>query len=91
MDRKIARLRQTVVTLGALCREDGKREQQKRFVTHSGSLTNAVLDAIMASDVPLHPKNIQGILEDMGYDIGSSNPLASWMIRPSAFPSLRRA
>ena len=76
-DRKIARLRQTVVTLGALCRESSEREAQKRWVTHSGSLTEAVMDTVMASDEPLQPKEIQRVLEDMGYDIGSSNPLAS--------------
>jgi len=76
-DRKIARLRQTVVTLGALCRESSEREAQKRWASHSGSLTEAVMDTIMASDAPLQPREIQRVLEDMGYDIGSSNPLAS--------------
>lgn len=81
LERKIARLRQTIISLGALTKEDAKREKQKAHFKETKNLSEAIMNVIMASEVPLHPRDIQEALEDLGYDIGSSNPLASvWSV-----------
>jgi hypothetical protein len=76
MDRKIAKLRQTVVTLGALCSEGFNRDFAKEYGL-TKTLTDAVFDAIIASERPLHPKEIQFLLEDLGYEFKSANRGAS--------------
>ena len=81
LERKIARMRQTVISLGSLIKETKELEVSKRWFKEHETLSEAVLNCIMASDVPLHPKEIQERLEELGYDIGSSNPLASiWSV-----------
>jgi hypothetical protein len=81
LERKIARLRQTVISLGALTKETPLLEKQKHRFKENESLTEAVMNVIQASEIPLHPKTIQERLEELGYDIGSSNPLASiWSV-----------
>jgi hypothetical protein len=81
IDRKIARLRQTIISLGAVTRESKKREKQKHFISEKEPLTEAVQSVIAASEVPLHPQGIRRILQDLGYHITSSNPSASiWSV-----------
>lgn len=81
LERKIARLRQTIIGLGSLTKETPELEEQKRWFKENESLSEAIMNIIQASDVPLHPKEIQERLEELGFDIGSSNPLASvWSV-----------
>ena len=77
LDRKIAKLRQTVVTLGALCEEGGEREFLKVLGSLKEDLTTACHDAILASGTPVSPTDIRDTLEDLGFRFKSSNPLAS--------------
>lgn len=76
LDRRIAKLRQTVVTLGALCEQD-PLQTFRRFVPRGANLTDAVENAIMATSEPLSAADIRGVLEDLGYRFQSNNPLAS--------------
>jgi hypothetical protein len=81
IERKIARLRQTIISLGALTKETENLEKAKRWFKENETLSEAVMNVIQASEVPVHPKDIQEALEDLGFDIGSSNPLASvWSV-----------
>jgi hypothetical protein len=76
MDRKIAQLRQTVLSLGALCHEPGRRDFVKEYGLRGG-LTNGVFDAIQASQTPLSVRRIQETLEDLGYDFKAKNRAAA--------------
>ena len=76
LERKIAKLRQMVTTLGAMCEEDGLQDF-KEYVPRSGKLTDAVNTTVVASAVPLTAIEIRGVLEDLGYRFQSSNPLGS--------------
>jgi hypothetical protein len=78
LDRKIAMLRQTVVSLGALCKEDSPLEDFKQWWSPRGkNLTDAVTNAICGSQTPVTVTEIRNILEDLGYRFQSSNPQAS--------------
>ena len=79
LDRTIAKLRQTVVSLGALCDEEGSGlEDFKVWFSPIGkNLTEAVTNAVVGSKKPVSPVEIRNILEDLGYRFQSSNPLAS--------------
>ena len=79
LDVTIAKLRQTVVSLGAMCPEDDVREGLKGVVPRRGALTDAVSNTILASQIPLGAKDVRDMLEELGYKFasGSSNPLAS--------------
>lgn len=73
LERKIARTRETVISLGLLV--DHKPGYTSRYLP--SSLTEACLNAIFAARVPLDPIGIRKDVERIGFDIGSSNPLAS--------------
>lgn len=78
LDRTIAKLRQTVVSLGALCKEDSPLQEVKTWWSPLGkNLTEAVANAIAGSATPVGAKEIRNILEDLGYRFQSTNPLAS--------------
>lgn len=78
LERRIAKLRQTVVTLGTLCEEpDATLRFLKTFASRSGKLTDSVRNAMIATDSPLSPAEIRDLLVDLGYRFQSTNPLAS--------------
>jgi len=81
LERKIARLRQTIISLGALTKESPQLEKKKKWFRENEPLTEAVMNVIMASEVPVSATEIKESLEELGYDIGSTNPLASvWSV-----------
>jgi hypothetical protein len=77
LDRKIGRLRQMVIALGALCQEDDETETIKMWVPMRGNLTDVVLSTITASSVPLGAKQIRDTMLNLGYRFHSSNSLGS--------------
>lgn len=76
LERKIAQLRQTVTTLGALCSETDGRDFVKIYGLN-GTMTDAALDAFIASEKPLSIRQIVRTLEDLGYPFKSGNRAAS--------------
>ena len=80
IERKIARAKQTVVSLGRMCDDetDGNKAMLRHAAEGGMGLTDAIRTALMASERPLDPMDVRSALETVGYDIGSSpNTLVS--------------
>ena len=75
LERKIAKLRQMVATLGSMMDEKGL--DTFKFLPRSGNLTETVRNAVIASMTPLGAVDIRNVLVDLGYRFQTANPLGS--------------
>ena len=76
LERRIAQLRQTVVTLGAMV-GDKPVNEFGWAVSRNSNLTEAVRNVVVASFAPLDATEIRAVLVDLGYRFQTTNALAS--------------
>lgn len=74
LEREIARTREAVISLGLMVEHDQTLSTAVYLPT---SLTEACVNAILVSNKPIDAVSIRKHVERMGFDIKSSNPLAS--------------
>jgi hypothetical protein len=60
-----------------MANEPIQTEITKMFLRQSKNLTQTVLETLIASDAPMEATHIRTTLQNLGYDLKSSNPLAS--------------
>lgn len=75
VDRQIAQTRQTVIALRL--KVAGDRDPRTEWQVLPGTLTEAIAWVLTAATKPIDAPTIRDRVEALGFDIASSNPLAS--------------